>query len=314
MTLQRRLGVTGIATIAITLFLISLPHSYSQGPTPAIISDFTVRDPNGNDVTNKPLVAGGTYMFSFSVAIGTTLTDQIIMSTSLEKVGDRYWTLENNYQGVDTNSWQPGGSRVAFKAIQGTPKFTLAGKINSNMTVEIVKDGKTTHFPVKVPVLSIALQSTQNVLDQKIMNVTDQAIIQYQNTLNTKQNLLAGSQTIPQYATLAQGIIEQAQALANVGYVEDATKILSVIPSSGLPSPPGVESTFLYLAIGIGVVAAIFAVMFLRANSGKSVIVRQADEEAKKLDVLLVKANRIDKSLAMEIETVKKKLEDLTKR
>jgi len=314
MTLQRRLGITGIATITITLFLISLPHSYSQGPTPAIISDFIVRDPNGNDVTSKPLVAGGTYMFSFSVAIGTTLTDQIIMSTSLEKVGDRYWTLENNYQGVDTNSWQPGGSRVAFKAIQGTPKFTLAGKINSNMTVEIVKDGKTIHFPVKVPVLSIALQSTQNVLDQKIMNVTDQAIIQYQNTLNTKQNLLAGSQTIPQYATLAQGIIEQAQAIANLGYVEDATKILSVIPSSGLPSPPGVESTFLYLAIGIGVVAAIFAVMFLRANSGKSVIVRQADEEAKKLDVLLVKANRIDKSLAMEIETVKKKLEDLTKR
>ena len=314
MSLGRRIGVPGAAILAFALLFVSLPYSYSQAPTPAIISDFSVKDPNGNDVTSKSLVAGGTYTFSFSVAIGTTLNDQIVMSTSLEKIGDRYWTLENNYQGVDTNTWQPGGPRVAFRAIQGTPKFTLAGKINSNMTLEIVKDGKVTHFPAKVLILSIALQSTQNVLDQKILNVTDQAIIQYQNTLDTKQNLLAGSQTIPQYVTLAQGIIEQAQALAKVGYVEDATKILSIIPSSGLPSPPGVESTFLYLAIGLGFVAALFAVMFLRANSGKSVIARQADEEAKKLDVLLVKANRIDKTLAMEIETIKKDLEALTKR
>jgi len=151
-------------------------------------------------------------------------------------------------------------------------------------------------------------------LDQRILNVTDQTMIQYQNVLSSKQNLLSSSQTIPQYVTLGQGIIEQAEELARVGYVEDATKILSVIPSSGLPSPPGVESTFLYIAIGIGVVAALLAVMFLRANSNKSLIARQADDKAKKLDVLLVKANRIDKSLATEIETVKKELEELARR
>jgi hypothetical protein len=304
-----------VATLVTTLLFISLtPYSYQQAPTPAIISDFIIRDPNGNDVTGKPLVAGGTYTFSFSVSIGTTLNDQILMSTSLEKIGDRYWTLENNYQGVDTNTWQPGGSRVAFRAIQGTPKFTLSGKVNSNITTDTLKDGKVIHFPVKILVLSIALQSTQNVLDQRILNVTDQAMIQYQNTLSSKQNLLSSSQTIPQYVTLAQGIIEQAEGLARVGYVEDATKILSMIPSSGLPSAPGVESTFLYIAIGIAVVTVLLAVMFLRANSSKSIIARQADDKAKKLDVLLVKASRIDKSLATEIETVKKELEELARR
>lgn len=311
---SRRLCITGVATLIVTLFISSIPYSYSQAPTPAIISDFTIRDPNGNDVTTKPLLAGGTYTFSFSVSIGTTLNDQIIMATSLEKIGDRYWTLENNYQGVDTNTWQPGGSRVTFRAIQGTPKFTLAGKINSNITIDTMKNGKIIHFPVKVLALSIALQSTQNVLDQKILNVTDQTLIQYQNTLNSKQNLLSSSQTIPQYVTLAQGIIEQAQVLAKVGYVEDATKILSIIPASGLPSPPGVESTFLYVAIGVGAVTVLLAVMLLRANSSKSVIARQADDKAKKLDILLVKANRIDKSLATEIETVKKELEEIAGR
>jgi len=58
----------------------------------------------------------------------------------------------------------------------------------------------------------------------------------------------------------------------------------------------------------------LLAVMFLRANSSKSIIARQADDKAKKLDVLLVKASRIDKSLATEIETVKKELEELARR
>lgn len=296
------------------LMVSSIPLSYSQAPTPAIISEFRVRDPNGNDITGTPLVAGGTYTISFSVAVGATINDQIVMSTDFEKVGDRYWTLQNNYAGVDTNTWQPGSPSIMFRAIQGTAQFTLTGKVNANITTERVKDDKTIHFPVRIRALTMALQSTSSILENRILDVTDQTLIQYETTLKSKQSLLASSQTIPQYATLAQSIIEQAQSLATAGYVEDATKLLSIIPSAGLPSPPGVESTFLYIAIGVGVVAALFAVMFMRASSAKSLIIRQTDDEAKKLDVLLVKATRIDKSLATEIETIKKELEDLARR
>ncbi len=305
---------TCLALTSILLFALSFPHSYSQAPTPAIISEYKVKDPNGNDVTGQPLVAGGSYSITFAVTIGATLSDQILLSTKFDKVGDRFWSLENNYPGVDTSTWQPGGSSISFRAVQGTARLTVTGKIPANVTMEKLKNDKIVHFPVKIPVLIVALQSTMGILDQKIVNVTDQTLIQYENTLKSKQTVLSSSQTLQQYLTLSQSVIERAQSLAQAGHVEEATELLGIIPATGLPTPPGVETTFLYIAAALGVVAALFAVMFVRANSNKSFIARQADDKAKKLDVLLVKATRIDKGLASEIESIKKELEDLAGR
>ena len=52
-----------------SLFLsgIILPISYAQAP--AVITSFTVLDPNGNDVTDEFLVAGGSYTINFEIEI-----------------------------------------------------------------------------------------------------------------------------------------------------------------------------------------------------------------------------------------------------
>ena len=57
-----------------SLFLsgLILPISYAQAP--AVITSFTVLDPNGNDVTDEFLVAGGSYTINFEIEIGATFS------------------------------------------------------------------------------------------------------------------------------------------------------------------------------------------------------------------------------------------------
>ena len=66
-----------ILIISIFLSAILLPISYAQAP--AVITNFTVLDPNGNDVTDEFLVAGGSYTINFEIEIGATLSDNILL-------------------------------------------------------------------------------------------------------------------------------------------------------------------------------------------------------------------------------------------
>ncbi|NSL75264.1 MAG: hypothetical protein HS052_01245, partial [Thaumarchaeota archaeon] len=68
-----------ILIISIFLSAILLPISYAQAP--AVLTNFTVLDPNGNDVTDEFLVAGGSYTINFEIEIGATLSDNILLTT-----------------------------------------------------------------------------------------------------------------------------------------------------------------------------------------------------------------------------------------
>ena len=104
--------------ILFSLFLsvFALPVSHAQAP--AVITSFTVLDPNGNDVTDEFLVAGGSYTINFEIEIGATLSDNILLTTSMEKSGNSFWTLNNNYEGVETSTWTPGSPSITFKAVE----------------------------------------------------------------------------------------------------------------------------------------------------------------------------------------------------
>ena len=70
-----------ILIISIFLSAILLPISYTQAP--AVLTNFTVLDPNGNDVTDEFLVAGGSYTINFEIEIGATLSDNILLMIKL---------------------------------------------------------------------------------------------------------------------------------------------------------------------------------------------------------------------------------------
>ena len=294
-----------------SLFLsgIILPISYAQAP--AVITSFTVLDPNGNDVTDEFLVAGGSYTINFEIEIGATLSDNILLTTSMEKSGNSFWTLNNNYEGVETSTWTPGSQSITFQAIEGTAQFTLDGKIPEAITEKEIDDiGKTIHALELVPLLVMSLDSME-ILDERTYTITDQTIISYDALLQSKTEKLDSISMDEQYNSLAFEIVSEAEYLTSFGLYDDAIQLLETIPDSDYPEPPRTTTLLIVSSIFLGITTIAFLLLFIRTRSSTSYLSSSVSEKADKLDLLLIKASRIDRSLADDLETIKKELKEL---
>ena len=294
-----------------SLFLsgIILPISYAQAP--AVITSFTVLDPNGNDVTDEFLVAGGSYTINFEIEIGATLSDNILLTTSMEKSGNSFWTLNNNYEGVETSTWTPGSQSITFQAIEGTAQFTLDGKIPEAITEKEIADiGKTIHALELVPLLVMSLDSME-ILDERTYTITDQTIISYDALLQSKTEKLDSISMDEKYNSLAFEIVSEAEYLTSFGLYDDAIQLLATIPDSDYPEPPRTTTLLIVSSIFLGITTIAFLLLFIRTRSSTSYLSSSVSEKADKLDLLLIKASRIDRSLADDLETIKKELKEL---
>ena len=298
-----------ILIISIFLSAILLPISYAQAP--AVLTNFTVLDPNGNDVTDEFLVAGGVYTINFEIEIGATLSDNILLTTSMEKSGNSFWTLNNNYQGVDTSVWTPGSQSITFQAVEGTAQFTLDGKIPESITEKDVVDmDKTVHAFELVPLLVMSLDSME-ILDERTYTITDQTIISYDALLQSKLEKLNSISMEGKYNSLALEIVSEAEYLTTFGLYDDAIKLLNTIPDSDYPAPPSTTTLFIIASVILGITTIAFALLFIRTRSSSSYMSSSVSEKADKLDLLLIKASRIDKSLSDDLETIKRELKEL---
>ena len=294
-----------------SLFLsgIILPISYAQAP--AVITSFTVLDPNGNDVTDEFLVAGGSYTINFEIEIGATLSDNILLTTSMEKSGNSFWTLNNNYEGVETSTWTPGSQSITFQAIEGTVQFTLDGKIPEAITEKEIDDiGKIIHALELVPLLVMSLDSME-ILDERTYTITDQTIISYDALLQSKTEKLDSISMDEKYNSLAFEIVSEAEYLTSFGLYDDAIQLLATIPDSDYPEPPRTTTLLIVSSIFLGITTIAFLLLFIRTRSSTSYLSSSVSEKADKLDLLLIKASRIDRSLADDLETIKKELKEL---
>lgn len=294
-----------------SLFLsgIILPISYAQAP--AVITSFTVLDPNGNDVTDEFLVAGGSYTINFEIEIGATLSDNILLTTSMEKSGNSFWTLNNNYEGVETSTWTPGSQSITFQAIEGTAQFTLDGKIPEAITEKEIDDiGKIIHALELVPLLVMSLDSME-ILDERTYTITDQTIISYDALLQSKTEKLDSISMDEKYNSLAFEIVSEAEYLTSFGLYDDAIQLLETIPDSDYPEPPRTTTLLIVSSIFLGITTIAFLLLFIRTRSSTSYLSSSVSEKADKLDLLLIKASRIDRSLADDLETIKKELKEL---
>ena len=294
-----------------SLFLsgIILPISYAQAP--AVITSFTVLDPNGNDVTDEFLVAGGSYTINFEIEIGATLSDNILLTTSMEKSGNSFWTLNNNYEGIETSTWTPGSQSITFQAIEGTAQFTLDGKIPEAITEKEIDDiGKIIHALELVPLLVMSLDSME-ILDERTYTITDQTIISYDALLQSKTEKLDSISMDEKYNSLAFEIVSEAEYLTSFGLYDDAIQLLATIPDSDYPEPPRTTTLLIVSSIFLGITTIAFLLLFIRTRSSTSYLSSSVSEKADKLDLLLIKASRIDRSLADDLETIKKELKEL---
>jgi hypothetical protein len=292
---------------------------YAQSPSPAVIETYVIENIDGSDVTNGPLMAGATYTISLEVNVGVDLANTTLsLTTPMIKVEDVYWSLENDYPGIDTDLWQPGRATIEFNVVKGIAQFTLKGSVPSDYTSEKLSNGDYLHFIEFIPLVKLTLGPGDTLLDECSVEVRDQAIVAYQQTLTEKNSLLKTTDADPKYEDLATAIIALAEELNSQGYVEEATNLLNTLPSSASDFPVPVEEgsymVYIVIIVVFAVIMLAFLTLFFRARANSSFIRQQIDEEAGRLDVLSVKLSKIDRQLARDIEQVKQQLERISGR
>ena len=314
---QRYFFVAFIIVIILALFLGSGTASAQNDELRAEITYYKVTNlDDGTDVTDDNLMAGDSYEVRFEIDIGVTLgNNTLILATPLEKIGANYWELENDYAGVNTDTWQPGMSKIEFDMIKGNATFVLTGQVPSNYTSVKLPNDRYLHFPKDISLVQLSLGPENIPLkdQEREAEVIDQAISTYLRTLSDKEKILQDADADPKYEELATDLITLAEDLTGEGYVEEATGLLNTLPqdSSDFPIPveEGSYTIYIIIIVIVAILLILILALFLRARSNSAFIRQQVDEEAGKLDVLSVRTSKIDRQLARDIEQIKEQLE-----
>jgi hypothetical protein len=283
----------------------------AQQLAPATITDIQVTTVDGKAVKDTPLMAGGTYKVSFVIEAAPGLKERAVLKTALVRApgSDRFWTLKGTYPGIDAATWQPGASTISFDAVAGKAQLQLEGSVPQDYVAGTSPDGQALHAAREIALLELSLQSGPVVGALKL-EVIDSTIEEFRSVLSAKKQLVAGMNADQSYINMAQAVVASAEAQAKVGYTDRALDSLKSIPTSGWAAPQA-STSYLWIIIGVlGVIAAGLAFLSIRARNETGFVKRQTDGQAKRLQILAIKASRTgDSSLTDGIEQVRKELE-----
>ncbi|MBI2854179.1 MAG: hypothetical protein HYX87_04570 [Chloroflexi bacterium] len=293
------------------VWLTIVPGAAGAEAVPVRISSFEISTVDGKSVKDAPLMAGAMYKVQLTIEVGPGIKDKGLLKTGLAISGDRYWTLNGKYSGIDTATWRPGQAELSFEAIEGIVQLQLQGMVPPDFVTADLPNGGQLHTARPISLVRLSLGSG-NVLDDRSQEVIDTAIEKYRSTLAAKAAMVDKTTADPRYVDFVTAVMTKAKAEAASGYTEQATEVLQAIPNSDWISPQG-STTLQWILAGVFLLAALFlAFLLMRARADASFVRQQADEQAKKLELLAAKASRTgDTALSNEITRVRQDLEEV---
>lgn len=313
---EMRAPTTLLAAVLTAYFLVMSSTSASAAvPRVPHFSDLTIVDLNGVDWTNKTLVAGGEYVVRFTVVVEVAQPEtELVIGTTLIKTKSVYWNLENQYPGIDTSTWRPGLNTFIFTALEGRANLTLEGRVPDDVTLVPVDEQLTLHREIDLTILTVSLAETGEVLDSKRSTITDGELMAFETEFQGKTSALSNAIVDRRYREFYRDMLSTASRLRAFGDLEKATQLLDSLPGPSQFIPPAETGlTFVFTTIGLGAAAVILAVLWNRGRSFVHYTYRQVGDKSKELDLILIKLNRMDKSIADEVTKVKDDLDQLSR-
>lgn len=309
MHMLRRFGLL-LSLLLVGLTTLVPAYAYAQQLAPATITNTQVTTVDGKAVKDAPLMAGGTYIVNFTIEAAAGLKEKAVLKTSLLRASgsDRFWTLKGTYAGIDASSWQPGQSTITFDAVPGTAQLQLQGSVPQDY-VSQTSNGEALHTAKDIPLLELSLESGTVISALKI-EVIDSSIEAFRSALSSKKLMVQNMNADPGYVKLAQAVLASAESQAKVGYTDLAQNTLDTIPNSGWVKAQA-STSYQWIIIGaLALICIALTFFMMRARTEAGFVKRQTDGQAKRLQILALKASRIgDSALTEGIEQVRKELE-----
>ena len=312
------MGVSVRAGSPVVLGLLLLGIVASAGAASAQstnwVASVSVKDLTGGQTLQsaQPLVAGHTYntTITIDVPVGTTgSTFTVALNSKVAANGSQFWYLKTpQYQGYDRATFTSALKAVQFNWVQGTLVLSAIYKLPLNLTT-VVTNGLTLHLTqgafslISVTVSGGSAGGVTSVVE-------DQSIQTYLSDYRTASNLISSGQVSQSYSSLMNGVLGLSQDLYKAGLTDQAASLLQDVTPSNLPAPPS-SSYFTYLLVAVillAVLAALFAVGFLRGRAKSGYATGVINETNRQLASLEVVASRYDKTLADQLKSLRDKL------
>ena len=321
-----------ILTLSI-IFLLTLTAVYvsaaSMAPVKAApgdgqwITNYTIKDGNtgsfiySNDLTNGR--TDGNLLITNNQELEVTVTidvatnnpsSSLTLSTDMQHSSNKdvYWEHSTS-DGYDLGSYNPNSGSFSFAQNQGTLTITCFGVAVGETETDL---GNDIILHKAVPISLISLTDPGGaVLDEIRPDITDASINDFNTKLKTAEKNLASSGSDPAYASLARNVIDSAKEAADAGLTDTAVQMLNSINNSNAASSQIMSVLFIPLVAIFAALMALFAFMFFRNRGKVSYYQMVVEDQIKDLEGLTLRAQKIDRTMAASLDSVKDRLKRL---
>jgi len=260
-----------------------------------------------------PLFVGSELRVTITVDIAITASyANLKLATNLapSTIEDRYWQLESqDYKFVGYN---PAQQYVEFQQTKGTFTITCYGRIPTGITQEKI-NGFVLHKPEDYALIKLTSPSGE-LLDQIKSDVLDAELAEYRNLLDKREDkleTLKDSGVAPGYIEIYEGVLEQAEAQAELGFVDEAIAILDLLSVSQEPVSSSVEVLFLPIMAGLAIAVVAVGFLYIRARGKRNYVLSVIEDQIKDLEGVTLRASKLDRTISARLDSIKERLKKL---
>jgi hypothetical protein len=284
-------------------------YSINDGSTGDFIysKDFTTGASSGS----LEISDGQNLKVTITINVATSNpSSSLTLTTAMQHTSglDHVWSHDSS-DGYDLGSFNPNAASFSFSQNAGTLVISCYGVASGQTTSSI--DGVTLHKAVPISLISLTDPSGA-VLDEISPNITDASINEFNTKLKDAQNTLGGlSGADPAYTGLAQNVINAAQNVADQGLTDNAITMLDSFNSASKPASGTLQILFIPLIAVFAVIAGLFGFLFMRNRGKVSYYQMVVEDQIKDLEGLTLRAAKIDRTMAANLDSVKDRLKRL---
>jgi len=316
--MNKRILVFGFLLLLTTLFVTSVSLSPVKAQGSGWITSYDIYDYNSNqhlaeynfatgvNQTLAPILPGAVIKVTFTINVFTAGSGDLKLSTSLAQyIQGQYWQLETNSNYSLGSDFQSGARMASFNWVQGTFTMSVVGTVPTPSATE-------TQAPVNVVTL---YGPTSGIpLDQITVSSTTAGMSNFLTIYNEKAahlKSLESSGVVQGYIDLYTNILNESKVVATAGDVTDAIAMLNGLSTSNEPTSSSVQSLYIPIIGVLAVVAVLFVVLFLRVRGKISYFQLVVEDQIKDLEGLTIRASKIDRTMASNLDSVKDRLKRL---
>jgi hypothetical protein len=251
----------------------------------------------------SPIIPGASIRIAFDVNVMASGSGDLKLTSGLNKpTSGTYWELESGDYELGS-TFSPNAMSTKFNWVEGEFTMNLYGRVptSSNNTKSITA-------------VSLYGPEGGKAIDTIVITSTSAEMDNFLTLLSEKEDQfqeLVDSGVDAPYIEIWENILNAAQDVADSGDVEGATAMLDSLDTEATPASNVMQMVLLPVIGVTAALAVIFVILFLRARGKISYFQLVVEDQIKDLEGMSMRAARIDRSMAANLESVKDRLKRL---